>query len=176
MEQCFQANKEIEELQNLQLHKYQKAVDKYQNVSARVITNLQEKKKHQGENTNTISKDINSTLTDKVANKEQKLQDEIDTLEPDTKHITASKKIFRAEMNSSTSDKQKKRERTSKRNEKYSQQKVQSKVSSEPNVVHKFDNAVNHVNKQNAVKYKNQGIQTLDMEQIEDIYSEGIIR
>lgn len=175
MEQCFQANKEVEELQKLQLRKCHKPVDKYQNVSARVVTNFREKKKYQDDNINIVSKDnINPTLTDKMENNEQKSLDEIDTLE-DIKHIAISKKIIGTEMDSNTSGKQKKQVITCKRNQKYSQQKLQPKVSSEPNV-HKLDNSVNNMNVQNTVKYKSQGIQTLDTDQMESIYSEGIIR
>ncbi|XP_011151972.1 uncharacterized protein LOC105190758 [Harpegnathos saltator] len=174
MERCFQANKDVEELHKLQIHK---TVDKYQNISAKVITNLREKKKHQNDNTDTILKNnINLVLTDKIENKEQKSQDKIDILEPNIKHVVASKKIITTGINGKISGKQRKQGQTSKYNEKYSQQKVQPKILFEPNVMHKFDNAVNNINIQNIIKYKSQGIQTLDIDQIESIYAEGIIR
>ncbi|XP_032677047.1 uncharacterized protein LOC116846823 isoform X2 [Odontomachus brunneus] len=177
MEQCFQANKEVEELQKLQLHKYHKTMDKYQNISARVVTNFQKKKKHQGDNTSIVLKNnINVTLTDRIEDKKQQSQDESNILKSNAKHIAIPKKIFRAEINSNLSSKQQKQGGTSKYNEKYSQQKMQSKVSSEPNIVHKFDNTINKTDIQNAIKYKNQGMQTLNIDQMENIYSEGIIR
>ncbi|XP_014470386.1 PREDICTED: uncharacterized protein LOC106742187 [Dinoponera quadriceps] len=169
MEQCFQANKEAEEFQKLQLRKYHgRPIDKYQNVSARVITHFREKKKH--EDNNTVSKDnIDLTPTNKVENKEQKAQDEIDILE--SEHVTASNKIFKTEIDCNISDKQRKPERISKHNKNYSRQKISSLLN-----VHKFDNVVNNINVQNIVKCKNQGTQTLDTDQMESIYSEGIIR
>lgn len=176
MEQCFQASKEVEKLQKLQLHKYHKTVDKYQNISARIVTNFQKKKKHQGDNTSTVLKDsINVTLTDKIENKKQQPQDENNILESDAKHV-AIPKIFRVEMDSNLSNKQQKQGKTNKRDKKYSQQKMQSKVSSEPNIVHKLENTINKTDIQNTVKYKNQGVQTFDIDQMESIYSEGIIR
>lgn len=172
MEQCFQANKEVDELQKLQLRKCHRTVDKYQNVSARVITNFQEKKKLQSNNT--APKD-NSILTNKMESKKHQSQDEIG--ESDAKPVVASESVFRTKMDSNTSSKQKKQQRTSKRNETYSKRKIQPKVSSAPNVIHKFrDTRNNPETHSNTVKYKNQGVQTLDTDQIESIYSEGIIR
>jgi len=53
---------------------------------------------------------------------------------------------------------------------------LQPKVLSEPNVLHKSDNAANDLDAQSTVRYRSQGIQTLDTDQLESIYSEGIIR
>lgn len=171
MEQCLQANKEVSELQKLQQCNYHKTTDKYQNVSAKVVTNFREKKRHQVDDTDTVSKDdINPILTDRRKNKEEK--HEINTVESNTKHINA----FKTETDSNISDRQRKQKRTSKRNEMYNQANVKPKVSPEPNAVHKFDN-INNTGVQNTVKYINQGIQTLDIDQVESICSaEDIIR
>lgn len=170
MEQCFQANKEIEELQKLQLRKHHKTTDKYQNVSAKVMTSFREKKKQESENSESVPKsNIESALNDKAENGERK--NEINVVESDKKQIT--KKIFRPEIGNTVIGKQKRQSRTSKhRNE----QKLQSQVSPEPSVLPKSDKTANHTDTLNIVKYRNQGIQTLDTDEVESIYSEGIIR
>lgn len=160
MEQCFQASKEVEELQKLQLHKHHKSTDKYQNVHAKVVTNFRDKKKHESYNIDRVS-------TDKV---EIDKQNETNTFENDKKQVSSIKKILEPGMNNNVLSKQK---RTGKHK---IPQKLQPKVSSEPNVIHKFDNAANGLDEQNIIKYKNQGIQTLDTDQLESIYSEGVIR
>ncbi|XP_029666076.1 uncharacterized protein LOC115237274 [Formica exsecta] len=175
MEQCFQTNKEIEELQKLQLHKHHKTTDRYQNVSARVATSFQERKKHENNDINPVSKNNvqsrtnNSASTDKVED-EMQIQNGNNTLELDKKHAAPARKIVRQGINNNNniSDRQKK---TSKHNK--SQQKLQPKVSSEPDVLHKSEN---DMNAQITVKYRNRGVQTLDTDQVESIYSEGVIR
>ncbi|XP_029175679.1 uncharacterized protein LOC114944094 isoform X2 [Nylanderia fulva] len=173
MEQCFQTNKEIEELQKLQLHQHHKITDKYQNVSARVVTSFREKKK-QYENhhadlvskNNVHSKTNHSASTDKVKDNVQ-IENRNNALELDKKQAVP-KKTIRQGINNNISDRQKK---TSKHNK--SQQKPLSKISSEPDVRTKADN---DMNSQSTVKYRSQGIQTLDTDQVESIYSEGVIR
>lgn len=172
MEQCFQTNKEIEELQKLQLNKHHKITDKYQNVSARVVTSFREKKKHENNHTDLVSKNNvqsktnNSASIDKMKDDVQ-IENRNNVLELDKKHA-APKKIVRQGINNNISDRQKK---TSKHNR--SQQKPLSKISSEPDVRIKSEN---DMNAQSTVKYRNQGIQTLDTDQVESIYSEGVIR
>lgn len=171
MEKCFQTNREVEELQKLQLCKHHKLTDRYQNVSARVVTSFREKKKNESNHicpiskNNIQSKTTNPTLTNKVESETQ-IQDGNNILELDKKH--AVKKIVKQGINNNISDRQKK---TSKYNK--SQQKVQPKVLSEPNVLHKSEN---DRNAQIIVKHRNQGVQTLDTDNIENIYSEGVIR
>lgn len=174
MEQCFQANKEIEELQKLQLRKHHKATEKYQNVSAKVITSFREKKKRENDNNNdSVPKsDIESALSNKTRSEEQRSRNEIGVMESDKKYIAATKKTVRSEINNSISDKLKKRNGTGKCK---NQQKLQSKVSSDPSLLHKSDSTENYADSQNVVKYRSQGIQTLDTDQTESIYSEGII-
>ncbi|KYN38993.1 Uncharacterized protein C16orf48 [Trachymyrmex septentrionalis] len=166
MEQCFQANKEQEELEKLQICKHHKSTDKYQNVSAKVITTFQDKKKHESYfNVERVSSN------DKVEIDEQ-AQNRTNVFEYNKKHAVSTKKVIRPGMNNNMSSKQK---RTDKHN---SQQRLQPKVLSEPNVLHKSDNAANDLERldaQNTVKYRNQGIQTLDTDQLESIYSEGVI-
>lgn len=162
MEQCFQAGKEVEELQKLQLHKHHKNIDKYQNVPAKVVTSFRDKKKHESYN-------VDRGSTDKVEIDEQ-AQNGTNVFEYDKKNAASTKKIVGSGMNNNISGRQK---RTGKHK---SQQKLQPKVSSEPNVLHKSDNAASSLNAQSTVKYKNQGIQTLDTDELESIYSEGIIR
>ncbi|KAL6260675.1 hypothetical protein P5V15_008195 [Pogonomyrmex californicus] len=161
MEQCFQANKEVEELQKLQLHKHHKSTDKYQNVPAKVVTSFREKKKHESDNIDPVS-------TDKVEIDKQ-AQNGTNVFESDKKHAASSKKVVRSSMNNNISSRQMK---TSKHK---SPQKLQSKVLSEPDVLYKSNNA-NGSDVESNVKYRSQGIQTLDTDQMENIYSEGIIR
>jgi len=170
MEQCFQANKEIDELQKLQLRKHCKVTDKYQNISAKVVTSFREKKKHESNNTNLLPKNnIDPMSTDKMKNGEQT---ETNVLESEhilhqKKYATPMKKVIKSVTNNT--DRQQK---TSKHK---SQQKLQPKISSEPNVLHKSDDIQNDMDGQSTVKYRNQGIQTLDTD-VESIYSDGIIR
>lgn len=160
MEQCFQASKEMEELQKLQLHKHHKNIDKYQNVPAKV-TSFRDKKKH--------SYNVDQGSTDKVESDEQ-TQNGTNVFEYDKRNVASTKKIVGPGMNNNISGRQK-------RTGKYkSQQKLQPKVSSEPNVLHKSDNVASGLDAQSTIKYKNQGIQTLDTDELENIYSEGIIR
>lgn len=172
MEQCFQTNKEVEELQKLQLHKHNKITDKYQNVSARVVTSFREKKRHENNHTDLMSKNNlqsktnNSASTDKVKDDVQ-IESRNNVLELEKKHA-APKKIVRQGINNNISERQKK---TSKHNR--NQQKPLSKISSELDVRTKPEN---DMNAQSTVKYRNQGSQTLDTDQVESIYSEGIIR
>jgi len=159
MEQCFQTSKEVEELQKLQLHKHHRSIDKYQNVSAKV-TSFRDKKKHESNNADRVS-------IDKVEVDEQ-VQNETNVFD-DKKHAASVKKIGPG-TNNNISGRQK---RTSKHK---SQQKLQPKVLSELNILHKSDNAANDLDTQSTVRYRSQGIQTLDTDQLESIYSEGIIR
>lgn len=161
MEQCFQANKEVEELQKIQLHKHHKSTDKYQNVPAKV-TSFRDKKKHGSCNS------VDRVSADKLEI-DQQAQNGTNIFEYGKKQAASTKKVREPGTNN-ISDRQK---RTGKHK---NQQKLQPKVSSEPNVVHKFDDAANSLDAQSTVKYKNQGIQTLDTDQLESIYSEGVIR
>lgn len=158
MEQCFQASKEVEELQKLQLHTHYKSTDKYQNVPAKVVTSFRDKKKCESCNVNRVS-------TDKVEIDEA--QNRTNIFEYDKKQTASTKKV-KPGMNTDILDKQK---RTGKHK---SQQKLQPKILSEPNVP-KFNNIANGLDTQSTIKYKSQGIQTLDTDQLESIYSEGVI-
>lgn len=162
MEQCFQANKEVEELQKLQLQKHHKSTDKYQDISAKVITSFRDKKKRENYNFDRAS-------TDKVEIDEQ-AQNRTNVFEYNKKHGASTKKVMGPGMNNNIAGRQK---RTGKHD---NQQKLQPKVSSEPNVLHKSDNAANGLGTQGAIKYRSQGVQTLDTDQLESIYSEGVIR
>ncbi|EGI64314.1 PREDICTED: uncharacterized protein LOC105147241 [Acromyrmex echinatior] len=168
MEQCFQANKELEELEKLQLHKHHRNTDKYQNVSAKVVTTFRDKKKHESYfNVEQVSNDKEGIDEDR-----EQAQNRTNVFEYDKKHVVSTtKKVIGPGMNNNMLNKQK---RTGK-----NQQRLQPKVSSEPNVLHKSDSAANGLeclDTQSTVKYRNQGIQTLDTDQLESIYSEGIIR
>lgn len=173
MEQCFQVNKEIEELQKLQLQKHHKTTDRYHNIPARVATTFRERKKQKNNHISSVSKNNvqsktnNSASTDKMENEVQ-IQNENNTLELDKKHAVPAKKIIRQRINNNNniSDRQKKIRKHDK-----SQQKM-PKVS-EPDVLLKSED---DANEQITVKYMNRGVQTLDTDEVESIYSEGVIR
>lgn len=172
MEQCFQTNKEVEELQKLQLRKqHHKITDRYQNISARVVTNFRERNKSESNNVNSASKNNvqsktnNPASTDKNAENEVQVQNRNGTFELDKKRTIPTKKVVRQGINNNTSDRQKKTNNKD--------QKLQSKVSSEPDVSHKSEN---DISEQITIKYRNRGVQTLDTDQVESIYSEGVIR
>ncbi|XP_072758521.1 uncharacterized protein [Anoplolepis gracilipes] len=172
MEQCFQTNKEVEELQKLQLRKqHHKITDRYQNISARVVTNFRERNKSESNNVNSASKNNvqsktnNPASTDKNAENEVQVQNRNGTFELDKKRTIPAKKVVRQGINNNTSDRQKKTNNKD--------QKLQSKVSSEPDVSHKSEN---DISEQITIKYRNRGVQTLDTDQVESIYSEGVIR
>lgn len=170
MEQCFQTNKEIDELQKLQLQKHSKVTDKYQNVSAKVVTSFREKKKRESNNTDLLSKtSIDSMSAEKIKNEQAQTEMlESEHMLHQKKLATPVKKVIKSVTNKDA-DRQK---RTGKHK---SQQKLQPKMLSEPNVLHKSDNIPNNVDGQSTVKYRNQGIQTLDTD-VESIYSDGVIR
>lgn len=170
MEQCFRANKQVEDLQQLKLRKNPRYIDKYQNVSAKVITSFHEKKKHKDNDIELVTKNnIAQISSDKIENREE-VQNIVNNLETDKKHDLSTKKIAQSGVNKThaTVDKQK---RTNKHN---NQQKLQSKILSGPNVSYKSDNDTSDA--QSIITYRSQGIQTLDTDQIENIYSEGTIR
>ncbi|KAL0109482.1 hypothetical protein PUN28_014508 [Cardiocondyla obscurior] len=163
MEQCFQANKEVDEMQKLQLSKrLSKSTDKYQNIPAKVVTSFRDRRKQESNNTNQVP-------IDKIEIEEQN-QNRTDAFECNRKQVAAMKKITGLGMNNDISNEQKK---TGKHKR---QQKLQPKILSDPNVIHKFDNTVTGLDSQSTVKYKSLGIQTLDTDKLESIYSEGIIR
>lgn len=164
MEQCFHTNRGVEELQKLQLQRHQKVADKYQNVSAKVNTSLHEKK-HDDNN------------ADSIANKKEEAERREPCRKcsaPNLNKNVSGKKISNSSTNNNIQpSKQKKRER--KGSEK-SAQKLQGKVLSDPNFSRKPLTEVDNRTKTYATKYKNQGIQTLDTKQMDNLYSEGMIR
>lgn len=170
MEQCFHASKQMGELQKLQLHQHRRTTtDKYQNVSAKVASNFQDNR-HQSDNIIVLKDNVDTVSNDKKDEEHAHL--ETNAFESDKKHIVPAKKIVASRKSNDMLERQNKQNRVNKR----SSQKMQSQASSEPYVAHKITNVANNTNTQNIIKYKNQGIQTLDKDQIENIYSEGFIR
>ncbi|EZA48144.1 hypothetical protein DMN91_005529 [Ooceraea biroi] len=169
MEQCFQSGKEVDKLEKLQLHKC-KTRDKYQNVSAKVVTSFRDKKKHaQRNDIDPGSKDhVDPASIDKMK-VEKPSQNGVSLVEPCKKHVGDTKRAIRAHTDSDTLSRQKKSSKHK------NEQKQQPKDSSEPSNLQKYnDNAANDSDA-SSIKYKSQGIQTLDTDETESIYSEGII-
>jgi uncharacterized protein with ATP-grasp and redox domains len=135
-----------------------------------VVTSFRERKKHESNNTNLLSKNnIDPISADKVKNEEQaQTVLESEDILYQKKYATPMKKIIKSVTNNNI-------DREKRTNKHKNQQKLQSKISSEPNVLHKSDNIQNDMDGQSTVKYRNQGIQTLDTD-VESIYSDGVIR
>lgn len=169
MEQCFQSNKEVDKLEKLQVHKH-KAKDKYQSVTAKVVTSFRDKKPEQRNVSEVASKHLAIVSVDK-AKDEKPSQNGASSVEPCRKHVGDSKKASRTHTDNDTSSRQKKS------NKHKSEQKQQSKDFSESDQILRKsnDNAADYSDAQSSVKYRSQGIQTLDTDDAESIYSEGVI-
>jgi hypothetical protein len=183
MEQCFQSNKEVDTLDKLQLHK-NKLGNKYQNVSAKVITTFRDRKKYEQRNDiEYVSRDqVDPVSIDKVKY-EKSNQIGISLVESSKKNVGDVKKTIKTHIdNDSRIDTDNRTDKNilnrQKRSSKYrNEQKQQPRDLSKSNALQKHnDNAANDSNAHSSVKYRNQGVQTLETDDIESIYSEGIIR
>jgi len=177
MEQCFQSNKEIDTLDKL--HK-NKLGNKYQNVSAKVITTFRDRKKYEQKNDiECISNDqVDPISIDKVKY-EKSNQIGISLVESSKKNVGDVKKTIKTHIdNDNRTDTDNRTDKNilsrQKRNSKY---KNEQKQQSKSNALQKHnDNAANDSNAHNSIKYRNQGVQTLETDEIDSIYSEGTIR
>lgn len=163
MEQFFHT-KEVEEFQKLQLQK--KSTDKYQNVASRINSSLRN-----GKNRDRLG---NVALR----HSDQKLDDEGRCLERKVsapipgKSVAGSRNVHRSPTKQNSVGKSKKDARS--RTEK-NQNDHPLKASSNPNL-YNGHSPTNDCNERDYIKYRNQGIQTLDTEDIGTLYREGIIR
>lgn len=169
MEQCFQATKQVDELQQLRLHKNHRPINKYQNISAKVVTSFCEKKKHKSNSIESVSKNNVELISPDNIKNAKETQIKINISKTDKKHVFTKKIVSSGVNNNTIIGKQK---RTNKHN---NRQKLQPKILSESNVLCKSNNVAN-ADAQSIITYRNQGIQTLDTDQIKTIYSEGTIR
>ncbi|KAG7209275.1 hypothetical protein KM043_015391 [Ampulex compressa] len=164
MEQCFHTNKEVEQMQKLQLSKHQRTVDRYQNVSARIGTS------HRGKKEDNAVVEPNSK--EKTQYEEQQLCRKTSAPVLEKKCITLTKKPFQPSAGNNTSSRQRRGER--KRGNKNSYE-LQSQILSDPNL-RQNTNTDDHLKSEAHIMYKNQGIQTMDTNQIDELYAQGVIR
>ncbi|XP_020291955.1 uncharacterized protein PF11_0213 [Pseudomyrmex gracilis] len=168
IEKCFQATKQVDELQQLQLHKNHRPVDKYQNISAKVVTSSCEKKNHKSNSIESVSKNnVDPISSDNIENAKEIQKNRVNTSNTDKKHVF-TKEIIRSGNNNTIVGNQKK---TTKHNN-----RQKPKILSESNVLCKSNNVAKDADAQSTITYRNQGIQTLDTDQLKTIYSEGTIR
>ncbi|XP_012287600.1 uncharacterized protein LOC105703643 isoform X2 [Orussus abietinus] len=156
MEQFFHTNKEIEDLQKVHVQRQQRVPDKYRNVGPRVHSSLRE------------NKHDDAFVNDLYA---IKAEDDMDLLHHKSNIITVSnksnKKISKLSKNvTETKQKSMERNKSTNKNEK----NKQSKRPSESDISHR------KLEERSNVKYRNQGIQTLDTKSLNDLYAEGVIR
>lgn len=169
MEHFFHSNKEIEELQKLQIQRHQKVADKYQNITSRVNSSLREAR-----NEDSPSKAFVSNVNQKLDNGEtSKLQGH-----PNSKNsapVLQNKTTATYQKGSFQSSSKLKGPRLRKgARELVQNKKIQGKVAkapSDPNLNSERSSVSN-----SETKYKNQGIQTLDAKHMNNLYAEGTIR
>ena len=163
MEQYFHS-KDLEDLQNLHIHKQQKNVSKFQNFTSKVKSSaakLEEPSKR-------VSSKTLAKNADKISHSDQKLS--IPALF--SKGTTFAKKLHKGPGNRNSVAFQKKSEKN--RATKSSLAKNKPKVPSDPNVLQ--NQSQEDENSKVGAKYKNQGIQTMDDKNLDDLYAEGVIR
>lgn len=167
IEQCFHSNKEVEELQKLQLQRHQKNLDKYQNVSARINTSHREKKQEKNIADAGMDNKADANANDK-SEESQRLHRKSSA--PVLNKSCSAKKLVNSSVNGNVKLRKRERKGFSKPT-----QKLHGKFCSDPNFSHReVDDS--DVHSKPGTKYKSQGIQTLDTNQIDDLYSEGMIR
>lgn len=163
MEQYFH-NKDLEDLQNLHIHK-QRAVNKYQNIGSKVKSGapkLEEPSKK-------VTSKTSANKAEKTTQSDQKLS--IPALF--SKGTTSAKKLYRVPGNRNSVSFPKKLEKN-RATGKFALGKNKPKVPSDPNVLQ--NQSQDDENSKVVVKYRNQGIQTMDDKNLDDLYAEGVIR
>lgn len=161
MEQCIHVNKDSEEATKVHLCKQEKTGERYK-VSARVNSGFRSKKadcKLDKQNASILG------AGEHITNRKS-------SAPVPSKNGVSCKHTSHSCTNASVLCKQKKRER--KVLNKHSH-KIKEKVLSDPNLLHTPHEDMNPRMKLQT-KYRSQAIQTLDSNEINDIYSEGLIR
>ncbi|XP_015177784.1 PREDICTED: uncharacterized protein LOC107067092 isoform X2 [Polistes dominula] len=163
MEQCFHSNKETDELDKFQINRHRKKINKYSNISAKVNTsfhgNLQ-----------------NNHMENLMANKETEIMEKepirkISTPILNKKNSVPTKKPLNS-LTNKLANKQTKKESLNTKNV----QRPKIKVMSDPNFIQKSQDDENTSPLPANTKYKHKGIQTLEENQINQLYMEGVIR
>ncbi|XP_063984280.1 uncharacterized protein LOC135166162 [Diachasmimorpha longicaudata] len=162
MEQYFHASKEVEDLDKLKLRNRQ---GKYQNVAARVNSSLHRSRRRLGEqNHSAESREIVVHPLERKSSAPELRNDEATVTTPSgKKKICDKSRVISAVVNG----KQKGRE------------KGEDKPQTMPKVSLNLDLTEDRTHCDNNCdisKYKSKGIQTLDTDNLEGIYAEGIVR
>ncbi|CAK9800052.1 Enkurin domain-containing protein 1 [Anthophora quadrimaculata] len=156
----FHMNKE-EEIPKLQVHNWKKMISNNNNHNHNVLSKMTSNcriKKHEGNG------GMNSVINNKLD--EQELRKKSDTL-----ILNKSNVFIKEATNENSLFKQSKKQHKGLHK---SMQKLQEKASEHPKLTYTF--AEDGDNDTKIIKVKNQSIQTLDTKEIDDLYSEGIIK
>ncbi|XP_046753494.1 uncharacterized protein LOC124416441 isoform X2 [Diprion similis] len=169
MEHYFHSHKEVEELQKLQIQRQQKVSNRYQNITSRVNSSLREAK-----NENFSDKTCTSTAKQKLEGVEQcksHTQPHSKNSAPSlqSKTTTGTQKGFVVPHSNAKSPGLKRKAREAVLNKKL--QSNMTKAPSDPSLNCGHSGCSN-----TEVKYRSQGIQTLDAKHMSNLYAEGTIR
>ncbi|XP_046616226.1 uncharacterized protein LOC124303261 isoform X1 [Neodiprion virginianus] len=169
MEHYFHNHKEVEELQKLQIRRQQKASNRYQNIASRVNSSLREAKDE-----DFSDKTCTSTAKQKLDGPEKSKsqaqphsKNSAPTLQ--SKTTAGVQKGFMVLHSNAKSPILKRKTREAVLNKKL--QSNMTKAPSDPNL-----NCGHCCNSNTEVKYRSQGIQTLDAKHMSNLYAEGTIR
>ncbi|KAK2581051.1 hypothetical protein KPH14_006094 [Odynerus spinipes] len=162
MEQCFHPNKEVDDIHKFQINRHQKSTSKYSNVTAKVNTSLR--------GSIQTSRVENSNKATEITEKEPLRK--ISTPILNKKNPGSAKKPLNP-LTNKLANKQKRRENVDAKNIPQGQR---IKVTSDPNFVRKSEEDENSSPLSTVVKYRHQGIQTLEEKHIDQLYTEGVIR
>lgn len=163
MEQYFH-NKNIEDLKNLHLHKQQKAVNKYQNITSKVNSTF---KVGEVTGNKSYSNLQGRSKTEKLSSSCKKLNGGDvyckDASLSCSKKLSKSHEMYNSMPQGIGKPRQVQRVPISK-----------NKFKSNENIVRsQFESSEM---KKNDVKLRNQGVQTMDDNKLENLYTEGVIR
>ncbi|XP_043258498.1 flap endonuclease 1 [Colletes gigas] len=159
IEQCY-TNKEIDEIQKLRLHEHKSIGNKYQNVQSKMNSNLQVKK----------YKGNNVIVNNKIEQKQKLCKKSNSSML--NKTTVSAKNMLHSTSNNNSPVKQKKKECKSLHK---SVERLHEKVLSDPNLSCESSKHVDDDTKIQT-KFRSQGIQTLDTKEMDNLYSEGMIR
>ncbi|XP_017754524.1 PREDICTED: putative uncharacterized protein DDB_G0282499 [Eufriesea mexicana] len=145
----------------------------------KIISNNNNNNHNRNHNSNVLSKnntnfrfkkhdnDINLNINNKQ-DQHQQLCKKYSALVLNKNNVSTKKTIYSASNNSLIKEKKKEHKELNK-----STQKLYAKISSDPNFSYK---SVENNDNNMKIQVKNQGIQTLNTKEIDDLYSEGIIK
>ncbi|XP_076627687.1 uncharacterized protein LOC143344938 [Colletes latitarsis] len=159
MEQCY-TNKEIDEIQKLRLHEHKNIGNKYQNAQSKMNSNLQVKK----------YKGNNLIVNNKMEQKQKLCKKSNSSML--NKTTVSAKNMLHSASNNNSPIKQKKKECKSLHK---SAERLHEKVLSDPNLSCESNKHVDNDTKIQT-RFRSQGIQTLDTKEMDNLYSEGMIR